>query len=182
VHIALQAFAEVIKKISDARFTIVGDGPERSRLERDVRFYNLQHNVEFIPRLPQNELFRLYDNHDLLLFPSLHDAGGFVVLEAMSYGMPVVCLDLGGPKDLVTSNSGVVVKTCDQSTAQVAVVMAMEIMALCNSAEKFSELSAGAISRSEEFLLTKRVREFYDNVIEIIKGKQVNDDLKSRAV
>ena len=35
-------------------------------------------------------------SHDFLLFPSLHDSGGFVVLEALCHGMPVLCLDLGG--------------------------------------------------------------------------------------
>ena len=40
----------------------------------------------------------LFGSHDLFLFPSLHDSGGFVVLEALSHGLPVVCLDLGGQR------------------------------------------------------------------------------------
>src|SRR5262249_17128782 len=55
------------------------------------------------PRMPPAELFELYDTHSLLLFPSLHDSGGFVVLEALSHGLPVVCLDLGGPREIVTA-------------------------------------------------------------------------------
>ena len=98
VHIAIRAFAEVVKQTPTAHFTIVGDGPERSRLEEDVKENNLSASVEFIPRLPQNSLFELYRSHDLFLFPSLHDSGGFVVLEALAHGLPVVCLDLGGPE------------------------------------------------------------------------------------
>jgi glycosyltransferase involved in cell wall biosynthesis len=162
VHIAVRAFAEVARQISGVRFTIVGDGPERSNLEEDVRLHNLQEQVVFIPRLAQNKLFELYDSHDLLLFPSLHDSGGFVVLEALSHGLPVICLDLGGPRDMITSNSGVVIKTNGHNTAQVATMMADEICRLLRSSHKLTELSAGAISRAQEFILAKRVAEFYD--------------------
>jgi glycosyltransferase involved in cell wall biosynthesis len=162
VHIAVRAFAEVARQISGVRFTIVGDGPERSNLEEDVRLHNLQEQVVFIPRLAQNKLFELYDSHDLLLFPSLHDSGGFVVLEALSHGLPVICLDLGGPRDMITSNSGVVIKTNGHNTAEVATMMADEICRLLRSSHKLTELSAGAISRAQEFILAKRVAEFYD--------------------
>jgi glycosyltransferase involved in cell wall biosynthesis len=140
----------------------VGDGPERSRLEEDVKQHNLRGNVEFIPRLPQNTLFELYRSHDLLLFPSLHDSGGFVVLEALSHGLPVVCLDLGGPKDIVTPNSGVVIKNNGQNTAQVATAMALEISRLFASPGKLTILSAGAVSRAQDFILAKRIEGFYN--------------------
>jgi len=171
VHIAVRAFAEVARQIPGARFTIVGDGPERSRLEEDVRLNKLQDHVDFIARLPQNELFKLYGSHDLLLFPSLHDSGGFVVLEALSHGMPVVCLDLGGPRDMVTPNSGIVIKTKGLNTAQVAMRMADEISRLLKSPQKLTELSAGAVSRAQEFILAKRVAQFYDRAVRIIARK-----------
>ena len=47
--------------------------------------------------VPHNEVLALYQTHDVFLFPSLHDSGGIAVLEAMYLGLPVVCLDLGGP-------------------------------------------------------------------------------------
>jgi glycosyltransferase involved in cell wall biosynthesis len=162
VHIAIRAFAEIVREMPAARFTIVGDGPERNRLEAEARLHNVHDQVTFIPQIPQKQLFALYEDHDLLLFPSLHDSGGFVVLEALSYGMPVVCLDLGGPRDIVTSGSGIVVKTGEQNTAQVARHIADEIIHLLGSPARMAELSAGAVARAREFLLPKRVKEFYD--------------------
>ena len=47
---------------------------------------------------------------DVLAHPSLHDSGGWVCLEAMAAGRPVVCLDLGGPGLLVTEKTGVKVR------------------------------------------------------------------------
>jgi glycosyltransferase involved in cell wall biosynthesis len=161
VHIAIEAFVEVVKQIPNARLTIVGDGPERSRLKQDVERNHLLGSVEFISRVPQNELFELYRTHDLFLFPSLHDSGGFVVLEALAHGLPVVCLDLGGPKGIVTANSGVVVKHNGQNSAGVSSAMAREISILLASRDKLAALSAGAVSRAHEFLLARRIEELY---------------------
>jgi glycosyltransferase involved in cell wall biosynthesis len=162
VHIAIRAFAEIVRQIPSARFTIVGDGPERPRLEADVRRHDLHGHVTFIARISQKKLFGLYESHDLLLFPSLHDSGGYVVLEALSHGMPVVCLDLGGPRDIVTTNSGIVVKTGGRNTAQVTKDMADKVCQLLESPLRRAELSAGAVSRAGELLMHKRVKEFYD--------------------
>ena len=59
-------------------------------------------NVRFVPWLPQEKLFEQYQTHDLFVYPSLHDSSGNAVLEALSFGLPVVCLDLGGPAQIVT--------------------------------------------------------------------------------
>jgi glycosyltransferase involved in cell wall biosynthesis len=172
VHIALRAFAELTRKGISARFTIVGDGPERSRLEREAGLWNLRDRVEFIPRIPQPKLFELYDTHSLLLFPSLHDSGGFVVLEALSRGLPVVCLDLGGPSEIVTANSGIVVRTSDtqQNTEQLAISIATAIYRLLEAPERMAELSHGALARAQEFILSKRIAALYDRAADFVKN------------
>jgi glycosyltransferase involved in cell wall biosynthesis len=164
VHIALRAFTELTSMGIDARFTIVGDGPERSRLEQEAASPALRNRVEFTPRVPQRKLFELYDTHDLLLFPSLHDSGGYVVLEALSHGLPVVCLDLGGPNEIVTANSGVVVSARGggQNTEQLATSMAAAISQLLETPGKIAELSTGAVVRAQEFILSKRIAALYD--------------------
>jgi glycosyltransferase involved in cell wall biosynthesis len=173
VHIALRAFAELTAKGVGARFTIVGDGPERSRLEQLATARGVRDNVKFLSRIPQGELFNLYDTHDLLLFPSLHDSGGLVVLEALSRGLPVICFDLGGPKEVVTANSGVVVKTDGQNTEQLAILLAATISRLLESPEKITELSRGATMRAQEFILSKRIVELYDRAANFIMGNKM---------
>jgi glycosyltransferase involved in cell wall biosynthesis len=163
VHIALRAFAELTSAGIHARFTIVGDGPERARLEQETRSLGLSDQVEFIFRVPQRKLFELYNTHDLLLFPSLHDSGGFVVLEALSHGLPVVCLDLGGPNEIVTADSGVVVRTSrsGQNTEQLATSIAAALSQLLQAPEEMSRLSKGAVARANEFILSKRIVALY---------------------
>jgi glycosyltransferase involved in cell wall biosynthesis len=174
VHIAIEAFARLHQRLAGARFTIVGDGAERDRLHAIAASRKIRDHVDFIPRLPQDKLFELYDSHDLLLFPSLHDSGGFVVLEALSHGLPVVCLDLGGPKDIVTPTSGAIVNTKGRNTAEVAEAVADEIFRIFTSPGRLSALSAGAVARAREFLLSNRVAQFYECAADSVSTGEID--------
>ncbi len=96
VHLAIEAFAKALTTHPGLKFTIIGSGTFRDRLEAQVRALGLLPHVEFIQHVPQADLFEHYRKAHLFLFPSLHDSGGFVVLEAMARGLPVICLDRGG--------------------------------------------------------------------------------------
>jgi glycosyltransferase involved in cell wall biosynthesis len=169
VHIAIQAFAKLLPRIHHARLTIVGSGPEETRLKSDILFANIGKNVDFISWLPQQRLFELYESHDLLLFPSLHDSSGGVVLEALCHGMPVVCLDVGGPKEIVTPASGLIIKTDGRNTSQVASIIADELCDLLRSPTRVAQLSSGAISRANDFILPNRVAGFYQEALRYIE-------------
>jgi glycosyltransferase involved in cell wall biosynthesis len=160
-HIVLRSFATVLRQIPDARLTIVGKGPEQNRLQALATSLQIAQAVEFVAWLPQPKLFDLYASHDLFVFPSLHDSGGTVVAEALARGMPVVCLDLGGPRQIVTPDSGIVVATAGRNTAQVAAAMAAEIVGLLADPARMATLSAGAVARARDFLLSGRIATFY---------------------
>jgi glycosyltransferase involved in cell wall biosynthesis len=174
IHIAVQAFAGLLTRTPDARFTIVGSGPEEARLKADAKTLEISENIDFISWLPQNKLFELYDSHDLLLFPSLHDSGGAVVLEALCHGMPVLCLDLGGPKEIVTPNSGIIIKTTALNTAQVASSIANELHKALSSPTTLTDLSRGAVSRASDFILSNRVAQFYQEASRFIECSKGN--------
>jgi glycosyltransferase involved in cell wall biosynthesis len=174
VHIAIQALAKLVTRMPGASLTIVGSGPEEARLKRDVAAQGLTDSVKFIPWLPRAEMANVYDSHDMLVFPSLHDSGGTVVLEAISRGLPVICLDLGGPRHIVTPGGGVVVGTQGLNTAQVAQAMAQELYALFQNPARLGALSAGANARAGQFVLSDRVRSFYGQVDEFIRVPHAN--------
>jgi glycosyltransferase involved in cell wall biosynthesis len=174
VHIAIRAFAQLLHRMPDAQLTIVGKGPEEDRLKAQVKANHLEGNVQFISWLPQKQLFGLYASHDLFIFPSLHDSGGTVVIEALSLGLPVACLDLGGPRLVVTPDSGIVVGTAGLDTEQVAAAMADEILGLFAAPARLSALSRGAIARARQFILSDRVAEFYEGVADLIGSPAVS--------
>jgi len=90
-----------------AKLVIIGDGAERSRLEAQVRERGLEHRVEVRGRVAEQELRRAYAAASVLVLPAIVDARGdteglgVVLLEAMSYGVPVIGSDLGGITDIV---------------------------------------------------------------------------------
>jgi glycosyltransferase involved in cell wall biosynthesis len=124
VHLAIQAFAEYLKWDPEARFTINMDGPDRRRLQQLVARLNLSEKVRFDASTVE-AVEQLYDSHDVLLLPSLHDSGSFVALEAMSRGLPVICFESGGPAHSVTDEVGIRVKpvTPRQAVADMAAAL-----------------------------------------------------------
>lgn len=80
------------------RLLIFGSGPDEPRLRRLTGRLGLQDRVEFRGFVPRERLLSVMSTEaDVLIFPSLRDQAGWVVAEASSVGLPVVCLANGGP-------------------------------------------------------------------------------------
>ncbi len=93
-HLAVQAVAG----IDGWRLVILGDGPERARLDALAARLGVQDRVELRGAVARPEALRiLRDEADAFLFPSLHEEGGWAVGEALTLGVPVVCVARGGP-------------------------------------------------------------------------------------
>ena len=122
-HLGLAAFAQA--KLPGARYVIVGDGPEMPRLKADAQLLGIASQVDFDGRLPRSETMARLAKCHVLVHPSLHDSGGWVCLEAMASGRPVICLDLGGPATQVTDETGFRIHagTPDQAIADMAAAM-----------------------------------------------------------
>ncbi|KAB8320258.1 glycosyltransferase family 4 protein [Tolypothrix campylonemoides VB511288] len=103
-HLGLRAFAQA--NLPDAEYWIVGEGPERKRLQSLAQELGIAHQVKFWNNLPREETLDKLGECTALVHPSLHDSGAFVCLEAMAAGRPVLCLDLGGPAIQVTEQTG----------------------------------------------------------------------------
>lgn len=109
IGFALEAFARLHAGIPEAEYWIIGEGPERRRLERLALRLGCADSVRFLGWQPRDKLFALLEEIDVLVHVSLRDAFGYVVVEAMAAGRPVVCLDAGGPAAIVGSEGGAVI-------------------------------------------------------------------------
>lgn len=102
VALALRA----LRDLPGWRLVLCGEGADERRLRRLARRLGVTERVEFRGRRPREEVMRtLRGEADLMLFPSLHDDAGWAVVEAVAAGLPVVCLDVGGPP-LLAGRSG----------------------------------------------------------------------------
>lgn len=91
------------------RVDVYGHGRERQALERLADRWGLSDRVRFLGARPRSEVQAALAEADLTIFPSIHDAAGWSVAEAISVGCPVVALGLGGPAALVGREDGVLV-------------------------------------------------------------------------
>ncbi len=119
MHLGLEALARLRARGCPARLSIAGTGVAERRWRAAAHRLGLDDAVDWLSWVPYEHMPEIYRRHDLLLFPSLHDSGGHVVLEAMAHGLPVVCFDLGGPGSMVDASSGRVVATVGRSRAEV---------------------------------------------------------------
>ena len=111
VHLAIRAFALALSQGASVEFTLLGEGGFGPKLRHISRRLGVELRIKWIASLPLQGVFELYAQHHCFLFPSLHDSGGSVVLEAQLHGLPVICLDLGGPPTLLANGAGIVVST-----------------------------------------------------------------------
>lgn len=106
----LQAFHRVKMLRPETTLTVVGDGADRTRWMAKAVELGVSDSIEWRGWVPKAELQTLYRKFDLMFFPSLRDPGGFVVLEALQSGIPVVCFKLGGPGLVVDDSCGAAVE------------------------------------------------------------------------
>ena len=108
--LALEAFKAFLPSDPDAQHWIIGDGPERPRLEALAERLGIAHRVIFFGALPRSRVLAAIGRCHVLVHPSFHDSAGWVCLEAMAASRPVICLDLGGPGLQVTTDAGIKIR------------------------------------------------------------------------
>lgn len=131
-HLGIQAFAKA--NLPDAEYWLVGDGPELASLKCLAQNCGVAHQVKFWGRLPREDTLEKLGQSHVLVHPSLHDSGGWVCIEAMASGRPVVCLDLGGPAIQVTQQTGF--KISAQATDQTIKEMAIALRTLAHDNQR----------------------------------------------
>jgi glycosyltransferase involved in cell wall biosynthesis len=151
VHFAIRALPEVRRKIPAATITLIGSGPAEQWLRDVAAESGVKEAVDFAGFLPRNLLIDSYSSYTAFIYPSLHDSGGFAVLESLQEGTPVICLDLGGPGAIVNSSCGVVVPTSDADEALITTRIADAMISLGTMPEaEWQRLSSAAKDRINE--------------------------------
>lgn len=97
----IRALATVRRRVPAVRLTIIGDGPERTRLETLVARLGLADCVEFAGFLTREELLDRLASADVYVSPTSVDAYGTATVEAAGFALPVVTTRVGFPAELV---------------------------------------------------------------------------------
>tara|TARA_R100000750_G_scaffold51279_2_gene36261 strand:- start:2382 stop:3656 length:1275 start_codon:yes stop_codon:yes gene_type:complete len=161
MHIGLKAFAVAAKKNPAMRLLMVGDGPAAEHWRAIASSSDIEDFVTWVSWAKKAELDELYKTSDLFMFPSFHDSGGMVVLEAALQGLPTLCLDVGGPGMMVNESTGVKVAINGLGEDELVDALANSLLALTANKERLAHLGRSAKSWSSSQGWGARVRNFY---------------------
>lgn len=111
--VLLKAFREVLDHRPDSRLMIMGDGPERERLEELAEKYGLVASVAMYGSYRRDDFSTELLKSDVFVLPSRGETFGLVYVEAMACGLPVIATRCGGPEDFVDESCGALVPVDD---------------------------------------------------------------------
>lgn len=106
IEFLIDAFKQVNQK-TNAVLELVGDGELRQTLEKQVTDLGLENNVNFCGWMKREQASKFLSECDVFVMPSLREAGGNAVLEAMALGLPVVATKWAGPANTLHPDCGI---------------------------------------------------------------------------
>jgi glycosyltransferase involved in cell wall biosynthesis len=145
VELAIAAVAPHVRA-GRAVFDVYGDGPEMARLRAQVAALDVAEGVRLHGWTAQGELLARLGAADVFLFPSIREFGGGALLEAMAAGLVPVVLAWGGPRELVTEGTGIVLPLPDRATVVAGIGAAVQRLA--DDADLLQRLAEGAFRRA----------------------------------
>jgi N-acetylglucosaminyldiphosphoundecaprenol N-acetyl-beta-D-mannosaminyltransferase len=175
--LAMQALAQT----NDFRvkLLIAGDGEMRKSWEQSAKRLNLGSRVEFLGRVPWEEMPRLYQSADAFLFTSLRDSFGTQVLEAMGHGLPVLTLDHQGVGTFVPPEAGIKVPVTSPEQTLAGLVDGIRRLALFPEERMRMGEAAHAYAKTQTW---ERRAECMSNLYEEVLSRSVHGEGKNRSV
>jgi glycosyltransferase involved in cell wall biosynthesis len=132
----LQAIARARSELELHRsvlFTLVGDGHLRAAVETEAARLGISDICRFVGRLSHLEVRDQMQECDALVAPSRSESFGVVLIEAMACGKPVLSTYCGGPEEIVTPKTGVLVSPNDPAALAKGMVRMVESYDVFNS-------------------------------------------------
>lgn len=155
---ALQALRQALDNGANAHLRIVGDGPDKQRVQFTIEDLGLAERVTLLGKRPRTEVRDLLRESDAFVLASLSEGISNAVLEAMACGLPVITTDVGGMREAVQDGvEGLVVASRDAT----ALATAIENLAV-NQALR-SRMGVAARAKAEaEFGLDHQTDQFLE--------------------
>jgi len=175
--LALRASARLLQA-GEARFTIIGDGPERAALEQLSKALGISGATTFCGKLHHNQTLQRLAAADVLVFPSIHEFGGAVVFEALAMGVVPIVVDFGGPGDVVTPDVGFKVALTNES--QVVAEIDNILVVLARDRDLLDRLRDSGRCYAREHLTWDAKAEIVSRILEWVVQRGPKPDLQRR--
>lgn len=143
VDFLIKSFKEILEREKNTHLVIVGDGPDRKKLEAQSRKLKVDKNTHFLGDIDKNEMFKIYKDATVFVFASTSETQGLVFPEALASGVPVVAVS-DPAAAIEDSKNGFIVRK-DPSE------FALKTLAIIKNTQLRREMSENAIETSGKF-------------------------------
>jgi exopolysaccharide biosynthesis WecB/TagA/CpsF family protein len=175
--LALEALAQ--NQDLNTKLLIAGDGEMRTEWEQYARRLHLVNRVEFLGHVLWNEMARLYENADALIFTSLRDSFGTQVLEAMGHGLPILTLNHQGVGTFVPQDAGIKVPVTYPEQTLAGLAEGIRRLALFPEERRKMGEAALAYAKTQTW---ERRAEYMSKLYEEVLPRPIRGVVKSRFI
>jgi glycosyltransferase involved in cell wall biosynthesis len=158
--VLIRAFANVLRESPGACLRIGGEGPIKADLIALSKALGVDRRVQFLGELSRNEVSLEMRAANAFVLSSLHETFGVVIIEAMASGLPVVATRCGGPDDIITAGTGVLVEPGDvDGLAEGLLQMQSEPRFIPDAIREYAEARYG------QRVFAERLENIYNEII-----------------
>ena len=155
IDLLIETVAEAKELGVDIQLNIAGQGNLMHRLEKLARKLAVAERVNFMGRVPTEQMPQLYRDNDIFVMSSAHEGMSNAMLEAMACGLPIVTTRCEGIEELI-ANNGIVV---DRPGAG---LIARAIKALVDDSARYEQMSAAAVKQAQQFTWSSAAGQYLD--------------------
>jgi glycosyltransferase involved in cell wall biosynthesis len=161
VEFLVRAMPRIVERV-DAEALLVGDGPERGRLESLAKELGVADRIRFLGARPSEEMPGLLRSGEVAVFPSLMEATSVAALESMACGVPVAASRVGGLPEIVDEEVGTLFEPADPDGLADAVV---RLLSSPDLAERGARGRRRVLERWSNDRLVERHLEIYRSLV-----------------
>ena len=164
VSLLIRAIPIILKDEPETKFRIAGDGSERKALEREVKSLNINSSVEFLGRVPHEEMPNLLSQADIYVSTSLHDGTSVSLLEAMGSGVFPVVTDIPANREWITNGeNGFLVPADEAESLASKIIDAIRNRELAEKSREENRLIVQQKALWAEYI--KKIEYIYANIL-----------------
>lgn len=145
---------------------VIGDGPQREYIEENISFLPRSSSIRMMGRIPNKDIYKLYEKEKPDLFINLSSSEGIPVsiMEAMSFGIPVIATDVGGTREIVNNKNGILLEA---NPFPIEVAQKIDDFISLNQNERKIKRRAAFESWNDNYSAKTNYNEFIDQVFNL---------------
>lgn len=161
MDLLIKSFNEAFNTNDNVELYIYGDGPEKEKLQRMIKNYNLSNKVYLMGLADRKQIARKMVESDCFILLSKRETFGVAYIEAMAMGLPVIASMSGGPESFINKSNGIILDKTDINS------VANAMKQICNKIHYYNRdhISKQIINKFSPEAIGQKLTDIYSNIL-----------------